>query len=172
VQSSVMPARLNRWALVMACLLAFTLPSHAEENGYQLLELDGYLVKWGEQRLGAGASISYAFAAETLQFDDARNCAELAPIQALLGKTLSMETLARETAAAFRVWERAAGLSFHEISDALEADIVIGAQGQPNGWAFANVSYKSGPQVGVQAIEQALVCLNPAQSCPAVEGRV
>jgi hypothetical protein len=165
VQSSVTPASLHPRALVMLGLLALALvlPAHAEENGYQLLELDGYLVKWGEQRLGVGASISYAFAAETLQFDDARNCGELAPIEVLLGETLSMATLAHETAAAFQVWERAAGLSFHQISDAREANIVIGAQGQPSGRAFANVSYLPEPQEGVQAIEQALVCLNPVQ---------
>jgi hypothetical protein len=72
-----------------------------------------------------------------------------------------METLARETAAAFRVWERAADLSFHEVGDVREADIILGAQGQPRGQAFANVSYVSQPADGVRAIEQALICLNP-----------
>ncbi|ALP54838.1 hypothetical protein Tel_10810 [Candidatus Tenderia electrophaga] len=141
--------------------LAFPLPAYAGEAGYRLLELDGYKVKWGERRLGAGASVSYAFAGKTLRFDDARNCRDLAPIDALFGGNLSRETLARETAAAFRVWERAAGLSFHEVDDAREADIILGAQGQPRGRAFANVSYAPDPEEGVRAIEQALVCLNP-----------
>jgi hypothetical protein len=119
-------------------------------------------VKWGDRQLGVGASVSYAFAREALRFDDATNCRELAPVGALLGETLSMETLARETAAAFRVWERAAGLSFHEVADARDADIVFGAQGQPRGRAFANVSYAPyDPEEGVRTIKQALVCLNP-----------
>ncbi|MCS3902829.1 hypothetical protein J2T55_000833 [Methylohalomonas lacus] len=147
----------------MACFLslAFPLSAHAGEEGYRLLELDGYKVKWGDRRLGVGASVSYAFAVETLRFDDARNCRDLAPIEALLGENLSMETLARETAAAFRVWERAASLSFHEVSDVRDADIVLGAQGRPRGRAFADVSYAPEPEADVRAIEQGLVCLNP-----------
>ena len=150
-------------ALIMAGFLPLVLPLpvHADEGGYRLLKLDGHKVKWGERQLGVGASVSYAFAREALRFDDARNCRDLAPIEALLGENLSMETLARETAAAFRVWERAAGLSFHEVGDARDADIVLGAQGQPRGWAFANVSYAPDPEEGVRSIERALVCLNP-----------
>lgn len=172
---SVTRTHLPMLAFITACLLPwlFPLPAHAGEGGYRLLELGGYKVKWGDRRLGVGASVSYAFAGEALRFDDARNCRDLAPIEALLGEKLSMETLARETAAAFRVWERAAALSFHEVGDARNADIVIGAQGRPRGWAFANVtyapdpeegvrvSYPADPEGGVRAIERALVCLNP-----------
>jgi hypothetical protein len=150
-------------AVMVASLisLAFPLAANAGDDGYRLLELDGHKVKWGDQRLGTGASISFAFADQAMQFDDARNCRDLAPIEALSGENLSMETLAREAAAAFRVWERAAGLSFHEVIDARDADIILGAQGQPHGQAFANVSYSPDPEAGVRAIEQALVCLNP-----------
>jgi hypothetical protein len=141
--------------------LAFPLLAHADDDGYRLLELDGYKVKWGNQQLGVGASVSYAFADATLRFDDARNCRDLAPIATVLGEDLSMETLAHETAAAFQVWERAAGLSFYQVADARDADIVLGAQGQPVGRAFANVSYAPDLHEGVRAIKQALVCLNP-----------
>ena len=150
----------------MAGLLPLVFPplsADAEEGGYLLLELDGYMVKWGEQELGLGARVSYALADETLRFDDARNCRDLAPIRALSGPDLTMETLARETAAAFRVWERASGLSFYEVDDARDADIVVGAQGQPRGRAFANVSYAPDAEEGMRAIDQALVCLNPEQ---------
>lgn len=160
---SVTRAHLSILALMMAALLplAFPLPAHGEEGGYRLLELEGYKVKWGDRRLGVGARVSYAFAREALRFEDARNCGDLAPIEGLFGNHLSMETLAQETAAAFRVWERAAGLSFHEVDDVREADIILGTQGQPRGRAFANVSYAPEPEDGVRAIEQALVCLNP-----------
>ncbi|WP_366213463.1 matrixin family metalloprotease [Aquisalimonas sp.] len=149
----------------MPGLLAFAgaLVAHDGDDAYRLLELDGYKVKWGDQELGVGASVSYAFADRALRFDDARNCRELAPIKGLADQNLSMETLTRETAAAFQVWERSAGLSFHQVSDAREADIVVGAQGRPRGRAFANVSYAPDPQDGVRAIDQALVCLNPEQ---------
>jgi len=150
-------------ALALAVLHSLALPLLAsdEVGGYRLLELDGYKVKWGEQQMGAGASISYAFAEQAMQYDDARNCADLAPMRALAGSSLTFETLERETLAAFSAWERAANLSFHQVEDPRDADIVLGTQGKPIGRAFANVSYAPGAKGGVRTIDQALVCLNP-----------
>lgn len=152
-------------ALIVATFLPLSLPLLAgdSDGGYRLLELDGYKVKWGEQRLGMGASISYAFADESLRFDDARNCRDLVPMEALSGPDLPFERLVQETEAAFRVWERAADLSFHQVADVRDADIILGAQGEPRMWAFANVSYGPEEKEGVRAIEQSLVCLNPNQ---------
>jgi len=162
---SVKRARLFMRAFVIGGLLSlpFSLPADDGADGYRLLELDGSKVKWGKQELGVGARVSYAFADEMLRFDDARNCREVAPISALSGEGLSTEKLVHEAEAAFRVWERASGLSFHEVADARDADIVVGAQGRPRGWAFADVSYASAPKQGVRVIDQALVCLNPHQ---------
>ncbi|SFR42242.1 Matrixin [Marinobacter daqiaonensis] len=156
-------ARRSMFGLVLATFLPLACPLAADnrEVGYRLLELDGYKVKWGEQRLGEGASISYAFADQVMRFDDARNCGDLAPMTALSGQDLSFETLVRETTAAFRVWERAANLSFHRVDDARDADIVLGAQGQPFGRAFANVAYGPDLKDDIRVIDQALICLNP-----------
>lgn len=159
---SVTHARPSARALTVACLLPLA-PVLLADDEYRLLELDGYKVKWAEQELGAGASVSYAFADERLRFDDARNCGEMAPISALSGSDLTQETLAREAAAAFRVWQRASGLTFHQVGGAQDADIIVGAQGRPRGRAFTNVSYAPEPKDGVRAIDQALVCLNPEQ---------
>jgi len=155
--------KLHTVTLIMAGLLplAMPLPAHTGDGGYRLLELDGYKVKWGDRQLGVGAIVSYAFVGQSLRVDDAYNCGDLAPIETLVGNNLSMETLVHETAAAFRVWERAAGLLFHQVDDVRDADIVLGAQGKPSGRAYANVSYAPGPHEGVRTIEQALVCLNP-----------
>lgn len=155
--------RLAMQGLVLAALLPLGGPLSADDGdgGYRLLELDGYKVKWGDQVLGAGANVTYAFASESMNFENARNCGDLAPITRLTGQTLPFETLVREAAAAFRVWERAADLSFHQVDDVSEADIVLGAQGQPGMRALANVSYGSDKQDGVRTIEKALVCLNP-----------
>jgi hypothetical protein len=154
-------ARFALRASAIVVLLPLALPLLANDGEYRLLELGGYKVKWGEPKLGVGASISYAFADETMRFDDARNCSDLAPMKALSGKGLPFEIWERETAAAFRAWEHAANLSFHQVDDARNADIVLGAQGKPRGRAFANVTYLPGLQEGVRLIDQALVCLNP-----------
>jgi hypothetical protein len=150
-------------ALIISGLLSLALPppAHGGEGGFRLLELDGYKVKWGDRRLGAGASISYAFARESLRFDDARNCGHMESIEILSGKAISMESLAHEAAAAFRVWENVADLSFYEVGNARDADIVIGTQGRPHGRAFANVTYVAAPEGEVRTIKQSLVCMNP-----------
>jgi hypothetical protein len=156
-------ARITRPAVSIALLLAAALPLtvHANEDGYRLLELGGFKLKWDHHQLGVGAKLSYAFADEYMQFDGARNCAGLRSIKALSGPDLSFEALERETAAAFRIWEEAANLSFHRVDNPADADIVIGAQAQPLGKAFANVSYLPDAQDGVRLIDQALICLNP-----------
>ncbi|MBZ2168122.1 matrixin family metalloprotease [Marinobacter sp. F4216] len=149
---------------VFACvLLSLPLFASEQQDGYRLLKLEGYLVKWGEQQLGTGARISYAFADETLDFENARNCGVLAPMRALSNRDLSFEMLVKEAAAAFRVWERAADLSFYRVANARDADIILGAQGQPHRRAFANVTFAPREKDGVRAISQSLVCLNPEQ---------
>jgi hypothetical protein len=134
----------------------------AEQSGYRLLELDGYRVKWGEPRLGASATVSYAFATSRMHFQNARNCSDLAPADRLAEHAdIPLEALQREAAAAFRQWEQIAGVSFREVGDPGDADIIIGSQARPRGRAFANVTYAPGAVDRVKAIEQALVCLNP-----------
>ena len=150
-------------AVALSVLLSLPLLASEQQDGYRLLELEGYLVKWGEQQLGTGAKISYAFADETLDFDNARNCAVLAPMRTLSNSNLSFEMLVEETAAAFRVWERAADLSFYRVANARDADIILGAQGEPHRRAFANVTFAPREKDGVRAIDQSLVCLNPEQ---------
>ncbi len=161
---SARSARSLTIGLILAVMLFPGLSSRladASESGYRLLELDGHIVKWGDPRLGVGASISYAFTHEPMRFDGALNCSEMAPVDQLYGKNLSIEKLRLEAASAFRAWEQAGDLRFHEVGDAAEADIVIGALGLPGGRAYANVAYAPEPHDGVRAIEQALVCLNP-----------
>lgn len=135
------------------------------DEGYRLLELNGYQVKWGEQRLGAGATVSYAFADSRMHFENARNCRDLAPAKELAEYAdIPLEALKREAEAAFGEWEQVAGVSFRKASDMDDADIIIGSQAEPRGPAFANVTHKPGAVDGIKTIEQALVCLDPNHS--------
>ena len=134
----------------------------AEEVGYRLLELNGYQVKWGEQQLGAGATVSYAFANSPMHFEDARNCRNLAPAAELAEHAdIPLKALKREAHAAFGEWEQVAGVSFRQADDPGDADIIIGSQARPRGPAFANVTHQPGAIDGIKTIERALVCLDP-----------
>jgi hypothetical protein len=152
--------------MVLACCLAFGVAGATigSDGNFRLLRLDGYHVKWGETALGAGATVSYAFVDVPMRFDGARNCSELVPMTDLATRNgIPEATIRAATAAAFRAWEEAANITFTPVDDAEQADILIGAQYQPVGRAFANVNYQPGGSDGVKAIERALVCLNPEQ---------
>jgi hypothetical protein len=71
--------------------------------------------------------------------------------------------LKEEARAAFAMWETAANVVFKEAPETSPADILIGAQTEPEGWAFADVFYDAGAPGAVKPISQALVCLNPGK---------
>lgn len=152
--------------LVLACFFAFGMAGATivSDGSFRLLRLDGYHVKWGENALGAGATVSYAFVDVPMRFDGARNCRELVPMTDLATRNgISEATIHAETAAAFRAWEEAANITFTPVDNPEQADILIGAQDQPVGRAYANVMYQPDSSDGVKAIDRALVCLNPDQ---------
>jgi hypothetical protein len=131
--------------------------------GFQLLDLEHQTVKWQSPRMGVGAAVTYAFATEAVDTPGARNCAKLVPPEkAYAPSQVTAEQFRHEVAAAFRMWEDVANISFREVHDTRAADILIGAQGEPEGRAFANVALKDGPP-GLKTIERSLICLNPQQ---------
>jgi hypothetical protein len=152
-------------SLVLTTLLMSSVASaHPVERAerYQLLRFGSHYVKWGDHTLGSGATVTYAFANGSTRFDGAVNCGSLVPLDDLASRSgLSTAALHAETAAAFRVWEQAADITFVAVDDPAHADIVIGAQAEPTGRAFANVAYRPGSGDRVKLIERSLICLNP-----------
>ena len=76
---------------------------------------------------------------------------------------VAMTAMREEISAAFAMWESVAGISFREAADPAKADILIGAQVEPEGWAFADVFYDTHSPSEVKPISRSLVCLNPAK---------
>jgi hypothetical protein len=74
---------------------------------------------------------------------------------------LSEEVIRREIDSAFAMWQAAANINFRAAEASLTADILIGAEVEPAGWAFANVSYEAGSEDRLKRISQSLICLNP-----------
>jgi hypothetical protein len=129
-----------------------------------LLRLAGYFVKWGPLAYGSPAEITYAYLDASRIYPGARNCAAMAPVQALLVPAgLSAETFDREVRAAFDLWSEAANLTFTRIEDTAQADLVIGASAGPEGVAFTNVMQKARPSGAFDGIGQAAICLDPSE---------
>lgn len=153
--------------------------------GFRLLDMEQKSVRWHTPVLGSGAAITYAFATEPVTTEGARNCRRMqAPAAAYTRSGISEHDFRNETAEAFRMWENVANLTFREISDPAEANILIGAQADPVGRAFTNVALKasatdsgalttaatdaSGSATDDQpaarkVIGRSLICLNPEQ---------
>jgi hypothetical protein len=131
---------------------------------FKILKLEGNAVQWWPASDGPRRVILYAAATRDLEFAGARNCRKLTGLDGLLAASeIAPDTLRREMAAAFAMWEAVADIAFREASTPAEADIVIGAQVEPEGWAFADVFYDVRSPEAVKPISRALVCLNPAR---------
>jgi hypothetical protein len=132
--------------------------------GFRLLDLEDQSVKWQSPRWGEGATVTYAFATRATHTEGARNCAGMLPPEAAYERSrISRPAFRREVAAAFRMWEAAADISFRETDDPEAANILIGAQGEPVGRAFTNVELTPAGADGRKMIARSLICLNPQQ---------
>lgn len=132
---------------------------------YRHLVLDGHALKWGKPVLGTGATVTYALADREFRFPGARNCSSMAPIDELLSRSaVGASSFSRELVEALRVWEGAADVTFAPADPAV-ADILIGAQVEPIGYAFANVEYdKTETGQGPRSISRSMVCFNPTRA--------
>ncbi|MBO0764142.1 MAG: matrixin family metalloprotease, partial [Hyphomicrobiaceae bacterium] len=94
----------------------------------------------------------------------ARNCRGLTSLDGLAAASkLPLAALKDQAAAAFRMWEAAANVVFRQAPERGPADILIGAQTEPDGWAFADVFYDTNSPEAIKPITKALVCLNPTK---------
>jgi hypothetical protein len=135
-----------------------------ELASFRILKLEGNSVRW---QLAADARrpvVSYALVADDVAFDGARNCRKMTSLDGLLADSqIALDTARQEIAVAFAMWEAAANISFRQAASPAEADILIGAQVEPEGWAFADVFYDVLSRETVKPISKSLVCLNPAR---------
>ena len=128
---------------------------------FQPLVIGGQTVKWFPREDGR-VVLTFAIARDDMTFEGAINCARIRSPRALLEKSAIDGVRFRQAlSAAFGTWERAANVSFVEIEDPHKAQIVVGAQVEPEGYAFSNVVPGARISNGFREISRAQVCLNP-----------
>jgi hypothetical protein len=148
---------------LLVLLFALGAATTAAGEEYRLLNVDGRPVKWGAPALGAGAVVTYAFVSETTQFEDARNCRTMQPLDAVADSTgVARATVEDQAVAALALWQEAADITFERSDDPAAADILIGVDHATGRSAHADVlPSEDGGDVGV--IRRGLVCLSSAQ---------
>jgi hypothetical protein len=149
-------------AVGLLCALASP-PAQADE-AFRVLKLEGHQVRWTLPAAGLPRVLTYRLVSETHAFPTARNCRGLTPLDGLAAASgVPADAVRREVVAAFAMWEKAANVVFKEAPEGGPADILIGAQTEPEGWAFADVFYDAGSSEAVKPITKSLVCLNPTR---------
>ncbi len=180
-------------ALSIALALAFFSTGAPPASADALLEVDGHLLKWVSDAPGSTTIITFAVLKGLYVLPGGRrilspdNCSSMHAFDGIVAASPSVpaEAAHRALRAAFAAWEAAANVEFVEVSDPLQANIVVGAQDFPVGRAFTNLSLVSshgflpvqkalggpGPSAKprpaeagseVSGIEQSYVCLNPS----------
>lgn len=151
-----------------AIVLAATMSVPCVASDQRLLVLEGAWVKWGAPKWSTGAAVTYGFATTDVTSPSARNCATLRPLDGFEKQTgLADNRVRAEAAAAFAAWSKAANITFVETPNAAQADILIGAQGNPIGRAFTNIELDSGPLASAPATERGLVASDEPTELPA-----
>jgi len=136
--------------------------AHAQTYlGFRLLDFGGLYVRWSDNGSDP-VVVTYAFVDKEVQFPDARNCRGMVPLDRMLEESrIPEEKFHEEVRTAFDMWERAANIRFEPAKPGTKPGILIGAQTDPIGYAFADVAYGRDGNANMRWIERSLICLNP-----------
>ena len=122
---------------------------------FKQLRLDGNLVRWQRADNASSLVLTYKVQDEFQAFDGARNCRRMTGIDTITTKSqISRAAFDAELRAALAMWEAAADIRFREADEGEAPNISIGAQADPEGWAFADVFYNSAAPEPVKPISR------------------
>jgi hypothetical protein len=145
-----------------ACAFARADETQRADSEFRLLVLDGSQVRWALPQGRDRTIVTYAFLSQPAEFKGVRNCSKMLPPAAALDRSnVNRSAFRHEVRAAFDMWEAAANIAFRETANVDDAGILIGAEAEPRGRAFTNVTPHGSAGTGVSGISQSLICLNP-----------
>jgi predicted Zn-dependent protease len=157
-----MTTRISRaLAAVTIAVLLFTFPSLAQSPFFKMLELDGHQVKWEIPADGKPLVLTYRLINRPTVVNSQSCGNSLTSLDDLINNSkLSSNAVRHEISEALRAWEAVTNVKFVEVETG-EANVLIGAQVDPIGWAFADVFYGSKTDGKARVITKGLVCFNP-----------
>jgi predicted Zn-dependent protease len=134
----------------------------ARADPYRLLSIDKGFVRWQQPTENRRIVLRYALAAKLIITKDAVNCGRMRPATNLLkNSNIAPDEFRRAVVEAFRRWQKVVDLSFVEVHDDANADIVLGEQADPEGFAYTNVVIGTSHHPSARLISSAQICLNP-----------
>jgi hypothetical protein len=152
---------------LLAGLLCCALGASANARdaaSFNLLKLAGDNVRWQAPANGQALVVTYMLVRDDVESASARNCRRMTSLDHLIAASeLAPSAVHQEITAAFQMWEASVNISFREASEGERANILIGAQAEPQGWAFADVSYDATSLERVKPISLSRICLNPTK---------
>jgi predicted Zn-dependent protease len=147
-------------AWIVGSALFATVIARAET--YRHLSIEKALVRWQPSAANGRIVLRYALAKQLVVTKDAVNCGRIRPVTALLQNSgIDPEAFRRAAAEAFQRWQNVVDITFVEVLDDTSADIVIGEQADPVGFAYANVVIGASRNPTISPISSAQICLNP-----------
>jgi hypothetical protein len=147
---------LSTFLAIIICLLG------GQAAAQTLIKLEKRHVKWGALAYGTGADVTYAYLRQPLADPGARNCRRMLPLQFALDPSgVSHAAFDREVRRAFALWSEVADIRFREVRDLADAEIVIGAQAEPRGIAYVNVTLGEHRSAAISQLTRSTICLNP-----------
>jgi hypothetical protein len=106
--------------------------------------------------------LRYAIATAETAFHGAANCGRLrAPAELLRGSGLALFDFRAALARATDRWQRVAGLTFVEVPFGSAAEILVGEQVEPTGFAYTSLALSEPQGDTARTISAAAICLNP-----------
>lgn len=152
-------------AVRLALFLAATSTAVAQDaSSFQRLVIDGHAVRWRAEFADRPLAVSYVVAEEEVADPRAVNCRRIqSPDRLLQRSRLRRDTFDLALRRAFDRWERVANIVFIAAPPGTRAQITIGEQVDPQGFAYTNLTLGSPTGGDPAEILAAGICLNPMQ---------
>lgn len=152
-------------AVIGALLLASSAALAAGPEGYRHLTLGGYPVRWQAREPSNHIILRYRIAEHEIAEPNAINCKRIRPPNTLLATSgLDLAAFRKALASAFQQWRDVADITFLKAEEGQPADIIIGEQADPIGFAFTNLKLGDKANGRVRPIVGASICLNPEKA--------
>lgn len=133
----------------------------AELAQFDVVRINGEPVRWFP-KVDGKTIVTYALADRNVITPGAVNCGAMRSPDRVMATAgidkFKLRTLAQR---AFAAWAQVADITFAEASSAEAADVLIGEQMEPRGWAFTNLIPGTLRAGGFRQIHKGAICFNP-----------